>query len=610
MSSALRQRRIVVTRPAAQADSLMAALAAEGASPVALPLLRIEPAISPEELAQATQAQASAALWIFTSVNAVIPFAELPPPLAWPGRVAAIGAATSARLASLGVNAWAPAAGSRSEDLLDDPQLGDVAGQTVVIIGGEGGRELLATRLAERGATVRRMSVYRRVPEMHAPDTLRAALQDADAIVFTSAEAMTAFQALAGTAEHDIAAADAPICLVISERLVDHAKSLGYLGSPLLASGPYDADIIRALHSHFGAVSSMSDSSSTPADPAPVAPPPKAPAVAAPMAPRAGRGAGVALFFAFLALLISAGGVAAGYWAWMQMSMARAQLQQDGAQTLRAADEAVREQRKTRDMAQQVGDQTAALQLRMEGYEEALGQLKDSIDAGRSQITLSTVEQLMLLANERLLLANDIRGADAALARADDRLERLADPRLHRVREAISRERAALTAMPRFDREGVSLALSSLIEQVQSLPLAPRTMAIPEADFSEVDLAADRPILDRLGDILRQLFVLRREGGEAAGALPESAGASIVMLLHIKLENARAAWLAGDTEAFVQTLGSAQQWTARHFAVDQPGVSSFESELQRLQRQPAAVQPPDLTRSLILLRAQLEPEAQ
>lgn len=360
----------------------------------------------------------------------------------------------------------------------------------------------------------------------------------------------------------------------------------------------------------------MSDSPSKPVEPTTVpadskpATAPKPPAAAATRAPRSGRGAGVAIFFSVLALLVSVGGVAAGYWAWMQLDTARALLVKDGEQALKIAEGVSRQQRETIEIAQQVGDQTAALQLRMEGYDEAVGQLKDRIDLGGSQITLTTVEQLLLLANERLLLAGDVKGAAAALTRADDRLARLADPRLHGVREALARERAALAALPRFDREGVALALSSLIEQVDALPLAPSVREAPEMDLSAVDLDGQRPVLDRLGDILRQLFVLRREGGETIGALPESAAATTALLLHMKLENARAAWLAGEVADFVRILTSAHVWLARHFALDQPAVSAFEAEIQRLQRQQEVAELPDLTRSLTLLRAQLEPGAQ
>lgn len=613
--SPLKGRRIINTRPAGQGDSLMASLARDGADPVALPMLRIETVLRDEALSQAVAAHADAALWVFTSVNAVAPFADLPQPIRWPPRVAAIGRTTAAKLGALGVNAWTPADGSRSEDLLADPRLGDVSGVQITLIGGEGGRGLLAETLRERGARVDTVAVYRRVAETPAASALTSALQSAEVVLFTSAEAMSAWHASMRAADRPLDGPDAPRWLVISPRLADHAKSLGYSDVPLMAAGPFDADLIAALHSHFGAVSSMSEPSSKPAEPqsVPAAPAPAAAAKPSPAATaprRGGRGAGVAIFLALLAVLISAAGVAAGYWAWMELDTARTLLVNDSERTQRMAGDVVRQQREAVEIAQQVGDQAAALQLRMEGYDEAFGQLKDSIDLGRSQITLTTVEQLLLLANERLQLASDIQGADAALERADDRLQQLADPRVHGVREAISRERTALAALPRFDREGVALAVSSLIEQIDALPLAPSVREAPEMDLAAVDLDGERPMLDRLTDILGQLFVLRREGGETIGALPESAAASTLMLLHIKLENARAAWLAGDVAEFIRILGSAQQWLARHFAVDQPAVAAFEAELQRLQRQPEVVEMPDVTRSLTLLRAQLEPGAQ
>lgn len=82
--SPLKGRRIINTRPAGQGDSLMASLARDGADPVALPMLRIETVLRDEALSQAVAAHADAALWVFTSVNAVAPFADLPQPIRWP----------------------------------------------------------------------------------------------------------------------------------------------------------------------------------------------------------------------------------------------------------------------------------------------------------------------------------------------------------------------------------------------------------------------------------------------------------------------------------------------------------------------------------------------
>ncbi len=78
-------------------------------------------------------------------------------------RTFAVGPHTAARLADAGVRALVPPVAS-TEGLLTMPQLGDVTHRRIVVMCGEGGRELLQEALAERGARVSRHVVYRRRP--------------------------------------------------------------------------------------------------------------------------------------------------------------------------------------------------------------------------------------------------------------------------------------------------------------------------------------------------------------------------------------------------------------------------------------------------------------
>lgn len=96
--------RVVVTRPAHQAEELCAAFEAAGASVERLPLIEVAPPADPAPLREAAAGLAAYRWVIFTSANAVRALIEaagdrLPPRL----RTASVGGATTAALRDAGV---------------------------------------------------------------------------------------------------------------------------------------------------------------------------------------------------------------------------------------------------------------------------------------------------------------------------------------------------------------------------------------------------------------------------------------------------------------------------------------------------------------------------
>lgn len=161
-------RTIVVTRPQAQAAPLADAIAIAGGIPLIFPLLEISPASDPQPLAEAVSRLTDYDLAIFISPNAVD--YALPAILAqsrWPAGLlpAAVGQGTVKALAAYGINGCvAPTERFDSETLLSLPELAaeQVRGKRVAIFRGDGGRELLAETLRQRGATVDCIICYRR----------------------------------------------------------------------------------------------------------------------------------------------------------------------------------------------------------------------------------------------------------------------------------------------------------------------------------------------------------------------------------------------------------------------------------------------------------------
>lgn len=251
--------KVVITRPRAQAQALARAVAALGREPVLLPLLEITPLPDQSALRAALAGLPGCALAAFVSPNAIdAAFAHLN---AWPEGVAiaVLGEGSRAALARHGVDdtnatIHCPAEGdaSDSEHLLRALDLSRLAGRRVLIVRGEGGRELMADGFAAAGALVERIAAYRRaVPPLTAElgATLRALLDESNDWVVTSSEALRGLHALAGQldAQQGVAKLQQQHLIVPHARIAETARALGL--SRLTLSGPGDAGVLAALQS-------------------------------------------------------------------------------------------------------------------------------------------------------------------------------------------------------------------------------------------------------------------------------------------------------------------------------------------------------------------------
>lgn len=198
MPGPLAGKTIVVTRPRAQASELVAGIAASGGQSLIFPLLEISPPADPNPLQQAIGRLTDYQIAVFISPNAVEH--TLPAILAqgtWPAtlRPAAIGPGTVKALAGYGLaNCLAPASRFDSEGLLAEAALQEtvIASQKIIIFRGNGGRDLLADTLKERGAQVDCITTYQRSGPPGKFDTLLAAWRHGqlDGMVVSSSEAL------------------------------------------------------------------------------------------------------------------------------------------------------------------------------------------------------------------------------------------------------------------------------------------------------------------------------------------------------------------------------------------------------------------------------------
>ncbi len=243
--------RVIVTRPQAQADALVAELRTAGVDAAPLPLIDIAPVADERPLREAWSSLRACALLMFVSANAVQQFMRLrPPSAAWPAQLLAgsTGPGTSAALREAGVppSLLVEPDGEifDSEALWQQLRARDWQGRRVLVVRGEGGRDWLAEQLRERGATVDFVAAYRRCPPRLGPAArrlLEAALAQPRQHLWaiSSSQAAAHLARLAPQADWRAAAAVAP-----HARIVAALQQLGF-GQVRLA--PADAAALAAV---------------------------------------------------------------------------------------------------------------------------------------------------------------------------------------------------------------------------------------------------------------------------------------------------------------------------------------------------------------------------
>lgn len=240
-------RSVLVTRPIHQADALCEAIAEAGGRPVRFPTLEISGPADPAAVQQQMERAAAYQLLIFISANAVeYAFDLLPDSLPLAQQIAAVGSATAAALRERGLDpTLVPADHFDSESLLALPQLQAMQGKRVLIIRGNGGRELLADTLRQRGASVDYAEVYqRRLPVRSADNLIAGWSRLVDIVTVTSREVFDNLLKMLGEAGLPLLQ-QTPL-VVVSERLAEHAASRG-CGHIQLATNASDQALLDAL---------------------------------------------------------------------------------------------------------------------------------------------------------------------------------------------------------------------------------------------------------------------------------------------------------------------------------------------------------------------------
>ena len=228
-------------------------------------------------------------------------------------------------------------------------------------------------------------------------------------------------------------------------------------------------------------------------------------------------------------------------------------------------------------------------------------------DLARSQDerVAADMEQTLLLAQQQLQLAGNVRAALIGLDAAQTRLSQLNKPQFANLHAAIAKDMERLKLLPAADIEGLNARLEALIQNVDRLK--------PESD-TEPPLKSAAPARPGTTDSLallskeawvefKSLVRIRRLDHPELPLLSPTQTYFLRQNLKLRLLSARIALIQRDEATFRADLKAARDWAALYFNRLDDGSKAFIGSLDELLRVPVALKDAQIAASIQAVRA-------
>lgn len=363
-----------------------------------------------------------------------------------------------------------------------------------------------------------------------------------------------------------------------------------------------------------------------------------------------GRGRGIALIVAVVALVIAILSILAAGLVWYRGQQRMAALDQQIGSAASNVKSNLQQQITPRvaQLDQQVGQlsdrlgqvaqneqsrgqQIDSVQQSLEQLRSQNAQLQSALGGNHEQFVEQRILALLEAANQRLTIYHDPQGAMQALQMADQAIAHSGLAQLHPVRSDIADEVAALQALPNPDIEGLALRLSKLADRVPKLPVAtnvPSTYHNGDIDGTGNDDASSgngnasnnasrqsgwagvdwqghwQRLTHTLGNALSHMVTVRSANGtqNAPALMAPDQSFFLAQNLQLELRMARLALLNHNGQVYHSSLSEARQWVSQYFNTDDSATKAVLNSLKQLSDVQLDWQSPDITPSLQRMR--------
>jgi len=301
------------------------------------------------------------------------------------------------------------------------------------------------------------------------------------------------------------------------------------------------------------------------------------------------------------------------------------------ADTLARADTDMREQ--IRDIRGEIVNQSDSIRERTQAEIDLLSgrieALRSQLDSDLDRWVVEEVEQLVLIAWQRLQFTGETDLAKQALQLADQRLKLLPGADVSEVRRLLSSDIAALDGIVPVDVPGLLNELSLLFEQIDRLPLAGDIVLDASTDSDEDREGVDEPqpqgagsqenagesmalerylkpvidagaaLLETLGDLVQ----IEKDGNPIKPVISAQIREMTYQRARLILESAQVALVRQDSGLYNHRIDAAREWVVQNFNRDAVLTRDWIEKLNQIGASYQDSRIPDISTTLSAVRA-------
>ena len=277
------------------------------------------------------------------------------------------------------------------------------------------------------------------------------------------------------------------------------------------------------------------------------------------------------------------------------------QLQQTRSQYVSQEQLTTRLLENTHSIDNKLRDLTASQQ----NLNRSIDKINKDLAKGLNELLIDEVSQLLKLANNHVLFANNPALAIKALELADTQLKELADPRYATVRKQLNAEINLLQAAKTPDSVAIVAKLQAIAQRIPKLKLEnePPIQAAVVVEQNKTETLTWRTELRKVWHDIINSVQINRVDKPPKPLLAPTQRYFLDENIVLNLNKAEWAVLLNNASVYQSSLDQALVWLADYFDSQDADVQSIVAQLKTLKNEPLGIALPSISASYDALQS-------